>query len=243
MNLPRVAILALLVASCTTTDDAPQSRAPQRSDGASRAAPATRRRMPDDAASASIPAVTAEPIPVSAVATSPVPDAPVAQTPAAPEAPPTVLPVEEPTPAPAPPAPSVPPAGPVVLGDVTLVRGDGAAPQPAAVDVAGHEMLPVWDDASGPRPPAVRLSWDASELVLNLYDRPRATPTQIEFSLDGGPWAVARYGRVIVPDLGPGTYQVRCVAYPPAGRSWVMDPVLLERTANGWRTVDAAASR
>jgi hypothetical protein len=134
------------------------------------------------------------------------------------------------------PATCTPSPARVAVTSIPLARGPGPARQPDPVGVADHEMLPVWDDSLGPRPAAVVLAWGENEIVLNLYDPPRATPQQIEFSLDGGPWVAARYGRVIVPDLGVGTYQVRCVAYPANGRSWVMKPLILERTATGWRT-------
>lgn len=129
-----------------------------------------------------------------------------------------------------------PPTGPVQLQPGALVRGPGPAPNPAAEPVKGHAVLPVWDDAIGPRPPAVSLVWGQSAIALNLYEPPHATPMQVEFSLDGGPWLAARYGRVMVPDLGVGSYQVRCVAFPSRGKTWVMEPIVLERTATGWRT-------
>ncbi len=170
-------------------------------------------------------------------AVGPAPAAPSAQgAPARSDPPPAPAPPQTPKaadPKPAPPAPAK--AVPVQTTPGPLVRGTGPAPNPAPEPVAGHAMLPVWDDATGPRPRAVSLVWGTSEACLNLYDPPRATPMQVEFSLDGGPWLAARYGRVVVPDLGVGTYQIRCVAFPAQGKSWVMKPVVLERTADGWR--------
>ena len=237
----RAALLALLAASCTSVDRPAAGPAKCGPDVPSFAAMAARRPMPGDpdtlpvrdAGTGAEGNVVPQPI---ATSVAPVRYASVASS--ADRDGPAIRSASEPRKADTP----GPVATRVAVGSTELVRGEGAAPQPAPSAVAGHPMLPVWDDALGARPAGVKLCWGESELVLNLYDPPRSTPQQLEFSLDGGPWVAARYGRVVVPDLGIGTYQVRCVAYPARGTSWVMEPVLIERTARGWRTAETITS-
>lgn len=133
-----------------------------------------------------------------------------------------------------PPAPRpVPvPAPAVAPGDAsTLVAGTGFEAVPAAASVAGKELLPVAPE----RTAGLAIVWGTSREPLNLFDSAASNaPMHVEASLNGGPWLAARCGEIRVPDLGPGNYQIRLVAWPSKGRTIVLAPIVLERTKDGW---------
>jgi hypothetical protein len=123
---------------------------------------------------------------------------------------------------------------------IPLVRGTGPALNPAPETVAGRALSPVFTGVENIQPdsdifePApVSIAWDGQdEFVPSLFESTAdgAVPQHMEFSLDGGAWVAARYGKITVPDQGEGDYQIRMVIFPTNGTLSVpLTPLVVKR--------------
>jgi len=124
---------------------------------------------------------------------------------------------------------------------IPLVRGTAAALKPVPEPVAGRALAPVftgvetYDDAADTFSPApIALAWDGEDEFVPSFFESTAdgpVPMHMEFSLDGGPWVSARYGKITVPDQGEGDYQIRMVLFPTNGTTSIpLEPLVVKRT-------------
>lgn len=124
------------------------------------------------------------------------------------------------------------PTGATVLvagsNPVTLLANGTASgiATPAKATDPAHVIIP-WD---GVTKTSAQLRYGNTGLLFNVYDASNAAPSQVELSLNGGPWVISR-GTIYMPlGLVDGYYQIRAVSWRPGVASYPWQTIYLKRT-------------